>query len=104
MADSPPTLALSPEQLVGPSLPPPTWSIVWLAPVSRSSAGRSAVSMSSGTLDCAASTTAGSKFATAVPEDVTTTASGQEMTTVAGVPWCLPGEGLPLFCDKKAFP
>ena len=48
--------------------------MVWFAPVSRSSPGRSAVSSSMGTRDRLASTTAGSRFATAVPEDVITTA------------------------------
>lgn len=52
----------------------PTWSIVWLAPVSRSSAGRSPVTSSSGTPLCDASTTQGSRLATAVPLEVTTTA------------------------------
>ena len=52
----------------------PTWSIVWFAPVPRSSAGRSAVSRIIGVRDIAASTTAGKRFATAVPEVVTTTA------------------------------
>eukprot|EP00983_Pelagomonas_calceolata_P076649 1153509-Pelagomonas_calceolata.AAC.1 len=45
-----------------------TWSMVWLAPVSRSSPGRSAVTSSRGTPDSDASTTAGSRLATAVPE------------------------------------
>ena len=45
---------------------------VWLAPVSRSSGGRSALSSSSGTWSAAASTTAGSRLATAVPEETTT--------------------------------
>mmetsp|Transcript_7779 Transcript_7779/g.28617 ORF Transcript_7779/g.28617 Transcript_7779/m.28617 type:complete len:224 (+) Transcript_7779:3601-4272(+) len=44
-----------------------TWSIVWFAPVSRSSYGRSAVSNNKGVELSEASTTAGSKFATAVP-------------------------------------
>ena len=52
----------------------PTWSMVWLAPVSRSSPGRSADSTSSGTPLWDASTTAGRRLATAVPEDVMTTA------------------------------
>ena len=51
-----------------------TWSMVWLAPQRCSSPGRSAVSSSSGTAACAASTTAGSRLATAVPLLVTTTA------------------------------
>lgn len=51
-----------------------TWSMVWFAPVSRSSPGRSAVSSSSGTPAWLASTTAGSRLATAVPDDVTTQA------------------------------
>ena len=51
-----------------------TWSIVWFAPVCRSSTGLSAESMIIGTLLCEASTTAGNKLATAVPEDVITTA------------------------------
>src|ERR671921_1270957 len=46
------------------------WSIVWLAPVWRSSGGRSAVSRIMGTPSVAASTTAGSPLATAVPEVV----------------------------------
>ena len=53
---------------------PPTWSIVWLAPVSLSSNGRSAVSTSMGTPLRLASTTAGSRFATAVPLLVTSAA------------------------------
>src|SRR3984885_3996599 len=56
-----------------------TWSIVWLAPVPRSSGGRSAVSTSSGTADSSASMTAGWKFAAAVPE-VHTTATGRRDT------------------------
>src|SRR5215207_1289050 len=46
------------------------WSMVWLAPVCRSSGGRSAVSRIMGTPSVAASTTAGSPLATAVPEVV----------------------------------
>ena len=46
--------------------------MVWFAPVSRSSGGRSAVSSNSGAHDSCASTAAGSKFATAVPELVIT--------------------------------
>mmetsp|Transcript_59259 Transcript_59259/g.180723 ORF Transcript_59259/g.180723 Transcript_59259/m.180723 type:complete len:272 (-) Transcript_59259:1165-1980(-) len=49
--------------------------MVWLAPVSRNSDGLSAVNNSNGTCDWAASTTPGSKFATAVPE-VTIMATG----------------------------
>jgi hypothetical protein len=44
------------------------WSTVWLAPVPRSSGGRSAVSTSSGTPLWSASSTAGWKLAAAVPE------------------------------------
>ncbi len=44
------------------------WSMVWPAPTSRSSGGRSAVHTSSGTRAWCASTTAGWKFAAAVPE------------------------------------
>ena len=51
-----------------------TWSMVWLAPVSRSSPGLSADRMIMGTPLCDASTTAGSRLATAVPDDVITTA------------------------------
>ena len=57
----------------------PTWSVVWLAPVPRSRAGRSAVTTTSGTPAWAASTTAGSRLATAVPE-VQTTAAGRPPT------------------------
>src|ERR687897_2378428 len=46
------------------------WSMVWLAPVCLSSGGRSAVSRTMGTPSVAASTTAGSPLATAVPEVV----------------------------------
>ena len=49
-----------------------TWSIVWFAPVWRSSAGRSAVRTISGRALNQASSTAGSRFATAVPEVVIT--------------------------------
>mmetsp|Transcript_7475 Transcript_7475/g.33732 ORF Transcript_7475/g.33732 Transcript_7475/m.33732 type:complete len:264 (+) Transcript_7475:3762-4553(+) len=52
-----------------------TWSIVWFAPLSRNSGGRSAVSNRSGAFDSHASTAAGSKFATAVPDDVITAAA-----------------------------
>ena len=52
----------------------PTCGTVWLAPVSRSSGGRSAVRRRRGTRSVAASTTAGSRLATAVPE-VTITAA-----------------------------
>ena len=48
--------------------------MVWLAPAARSSGGRSAVSSSKGTESIAASTTAGSRLATAVPEVVMTAA------------------------------
>ena len=60
------------------TLPPKmrTWSIVCGAPRSRSSGGRSAVSRTSGTRASDASTTEGSRLATAVPE-VTTTATGR---------------------------
>ena len=54
----------------------PTWSMVWLAPVPRNSGGRLAVSASTGTPECAASTIAGCRLATAVPE-VTTTGTGR---------------------------
>src|SRR5918998_2649500 len=46
------------------------WSMVWFAPVGRSSGGRSAVKRIAGTPSVAASTTAGSRLATAVPEVV----------------------------------
>lgn len=48
--------------------------MVWFAPVSLSSPGRSAVSRIKGMLLWLASMTAGIRFATAVPDDVTTTA------------------------------
>ena len=50
--------------------------MAWLAPTSRSSGGRSAVSTSSGTRASCASTTAGSRFAAALP-DVHVTATGR---------------------------
>src|SRR5215210_1206012 len=46
------------------------WSMVWFAPVWRSSGGRSAVSRTMGTPSVDASTTAGRPLATAVPEVV----------------------------------
>ena len=49
-----------------------SWFTVWLAPQCLSRAGRSAVSSNSGTAPLSASTTAGSRLATAVPEVVTT--------------------------------
>ncbi len=62
------------------TLPPNrwSWSMAWLAPVPRSSGGRSAVSRSSGTPPVSASMTAGCRFATAEPE-VTTTAAGRPL-------------------------
>ena len=50
----------------------PGWTTVWFAPVPISCGGRSAVSTSSGTPACDASSTAGCRFATAVPDVVTT--------------------------------
>jgi|TARA_B110000977_G_scaffold196592_1_gene277263 hypothetical protein len=55
-----------------------TWSMVWFAPVSRSSGGRSAVNNNSGALLALASTAAGSKLATAVPLLVMTHAPADE--------------------------
>ena len=54
----------------------PGWRVVWLAPTPRSSGGRSAVRISSGTPAWWASSAAGRRFAAAVPE-VQTTATGQ---------------------------
>ncbi len=56
----------------------PAWSVVWFAFVPRSRAGRSAVSRISGTPACDASSTAGCRFATAVPL-VVTTATGRRL-------------------------
>ncbi len=53
-----------------------TWSVVWLAPVPRRRAGRSAVRATRGTPAWAASRTAGCRLAAAVP-DVVTTAAGR---------------------------
>ena len=53
----------------------PGCSVVWLAPVPRSSCGRSALTTTSGTPAWWASSTAGCRLATAVP-DVVTTATG----------------------------
>ena len=53
----------------------PGWSIVWFASAPRSRGGRSAVISTIGTSDMSASTTAGSRLATAVP-DVVITAAG----------------------------
>lgn len=53
----------------------PGWIVAWLAPIPRSSGGRSAVSSSSGTPEWKASIAAGRRFAAAVPE-VQSTAAG----------------------------
>ena len=55
-----------------------SWSIACPAPLSRSSAGRSALSTSSGTRASRASITAGPSSATAVP-DVHATAAGRPL-------------------------
>ena len=60
----------------------PTCGTVWLAPVSRSSGGRSAVRRRRRPRSVAASTTAGSRLATAVPE-VTITAAQHRVARVA---------------------
>ena len=52
--------------------------MAWLAPMPRSSGGRSAVSTISGTPDSSASITAGWKLAAAVPE-VHSTATGRRL-------------------------
>src|SRR5690554_4807141 len=52
------------------------WSMAWLAPTPLSSGGRSAETTTSDTPELSASTTAGTRFATAVP-DVVTTAAGR---------------------------
>jgi hypothetical protein len=54
------------------------WSIDWPAPTSRSSGGRSAVSTIRGTRASHASTTAGIRFAAALP-DVHVTATGRPL-------------------------
>src|SRR6266540_22355 len=59
-----------------------TWSTAWLAPVPRSSGGRSAVSTSSGARPWSASTTAGCRLAAAVPE-VHSTAAGRPAALAA---------------------
>ena len=51
----------------------PGWCVVWLEPIPRSSTGRSAVSTIIGTPEWCASSTAGCRFATAVPDVVITT-------------------------------
>ena len=55
-----------------------TWSIVWFAPVPRSSCGRSAVRMIRGVPLSLASTAAGTRFAVAVPLLVMTAAGRPE--------------------------
>jgi len=50
----------------------PGCAVVWLAPVPRKRAGRSAVTASSGASACSASSSAGCRFAAAVPDVVTT--------------------------------
>ena len=60
-----------------------SWSIVWPAPIPRSSGGRSAVSTISGTADSSASQTAGWKLAAAVPEV-------QSIATGAPLAWAAP--------------
>ena len=60
-------------RVAGPKMP--TCWVAWLAPTPRSSGGRSAVITTSGTPACEASSTAGCRLATAVP-DVVTIATG----------------------------
>ena len=69
---SSPTLAMSYDASSGPNMP--DCSVVWLAPVPRSRAGRSAETTIRPTPAWMASRTAGCRFATAVPEVVTTAA------------------------------
>ena len=57
----------------------PGWRVVWLAPTPRSSGGRSAVRISSGTPAWWDSRAAGRRFAAAVPE-VQTTATGSRVS------------------------
>src|SRR5690606_6381681 len=57
----------------------PGWRVVWFAPTPRSSGGRSAVRRMSGTPEWCASSAAGRRFATAVP-DVQTTAAGTRLS------------------------
>ena len=58
----------------------PGCSVVWLEPMPRSSSGRSPLSTMSGTPEWCASSTAGCRLATAVPEVVTTT-TGSPVST-----------------------
>ena len=58
------------------------WSIAWGAPRSRSSAGRSAVSSTSGTRDSCASTTAGANSTTAVPDVATSTTGRRDVRAI----------------------
>ena len=58
--------------------------MVWLEPVPLNSPGRSAVMTIKGMLAWLASTTAGSRLATAVPDDVTTTAGCLQEHRLAG--------------------
>ena len=74
--------------------------MVWLAAVSRSSPGRSAVTSSRGVRLWEASTTAGSRFATAVPEDVTTTAGPLRTSTGRGSAEPHSGLGAGLYQDE----
>ena len=60
----------------------PDCSIVWLAPVPIIAGGRSALSTSSGTPACDASSTAGCRFATAVPDVVHTGTGRPERTAI----------------------
>ena len=63
-AERPASSRLRRRRAVRTSLPKmPTWSVVWLAPVPRSRAGRSAVTIISGRPACAASSTAGCRLA-----------------------------------------
>ena len=66
----PPTAASTDRRTAAPKIP--GCAIVWLAPVPIACGGRSAVTASSGTPACDASSTAGCRFATAVPEVVHT--------------------------------
>ena len=71
-----------------------TWSIVWCAPASRSSAGRSALTTITGTPAYDASTSDGSRLATAVPLVVTTATGGTAYALVGDLAFLHDHNGL----------
>ena len=63
----------------------PLCRVTWFAPVPHISCGRSALTTTSGVPEASASATAGCRFATAVPEVVTTATGSQRPSSRAAL-------------------